>query len=257
MAEQKKKKQEAETAVVPVTQTFNALQSIDDLKEVVEANFGHRAASVFDLERIGVGTGGTIAYNISDELEGDDVVKEFEAMIAFWTDKRAYWVESYEDAGGGSPPDCSSEDMVRGIGSIPGDENSSRLCETCPMNQFGSDPREGGRGKACREMISMFLLRQGREDRLFPSMLIVPPTSLQPVSRYMMALTSRGLPYYGALHRFTLERDRNAAGLEFSKVKMGLVRMLSPEEKKAVKAYSDAMRPTFERVKPDYSDVAG
>jgi hypothetical protein len=245
MTEKKKKE---ETALVPVTERFDALRvNPDELKEVVDANFGTRTASVFDLERIKVGTGGATAYTVTDELDGEDVVKEFEAMIAFWKDARSYWAQPLDESGGGAPPDCSSEDMVTGYGTFE-DGSTCRKCESCPYNQWESDPK-GGRGKACKEMIIMFLLRTGREERIFPSMLVAPPSSISNISGYMMGLTSRGLPYYGVTHRFTLEGDTNAAGIRYCKVKLLPGRDLTSEERKSLRAYGALMRPTFEKVK--------
>ena len=63
----------------------------------------------------------------------------------------------------------------------------SKPCATCPMNQFGSDPK-GGKGKACKEMRRLFILQKGD---MYPSIMNVPPTSLRQWDAYVSALLSK------------------------------------------------------------------
>jgi hypothetical protein len=144
---------------------------------------------------------------------------------------RAYWKESFDETGGGTPPDCVSEDGETGIGA-PGGE-----CAGCPLAQFGS--AEKGSGKACSEKRLVFM---ALPDEILPVCFKAPPTSLKNAKSYLMGLTSRGKKLYEVLTAITLEKDKSKSqGITYSKMvfrKVGDVR-----NKELIAAYATAIKP--------------
>ena len=91
----------------------------------------------------------------------------------------------------------------------------------------------------------MFVLRLDKPEVVFPSVLRAPPTSLKPVRRYMMGLAARGVPYFAALHKFSLEPATNPAGISYSTIRMSFVRKLEDAEIESLKGYAEMMKQTF------------
>lgn len=73
-------------------------------------------------------------------------------MILYNHASNAYWPEGkeYDD---NEPPLCQSVDGKQGYGEPGG------ACATCILNRFGSSAT--GRGKACKNMRVLYLLRSG------------------------------------------------------------------------------------------------
>ena len=71
----------------------------------------------------------------------------------------------------------------------------------------------------------------------------------------MRAITRRAIPFYGAVHRFSLTPEKNAQGIDYASIKISFVRKLEPAEVDALKDYASAMKPTFGDLRPD-SDLA-
>ena len=236
--------EEKKNAIVPVTETFLALKDTTTLTEVVEANMSGRSARWTDLERIKIPSGGAPVYMIEDALDGISTCQDFEAVMVWYNDSRTWWAESIEDGGAGNPPACTSEDLHYGDGyNTRPDELGRHECRICPNNRFGAAPIDTDNW--CKESRQMFLMRLEKEDSFFPSVLVAPPTSLKPIQKYMMAITSRAIPFYGAVHKFSLTPEKNAQGIDYASIKIGFVRRLEPSEVDAVKNYASAMKPTF------------
>jgi hypothetical protein len=221
-----------ETGMVSVDH-FQALAVGGDFAEVVAANIGNATIAPFDLDRIKVPAGGGLSWEVPT-LEGVTQAESIEGVIVNWRKVRSYWRESFESAGGGTPPDCSSEDGITGIGDPGGD------CVRCPLSRYGS--AENGRAQACSEKRMLFVIRQ--DDRL-PIVLTIPPSSLGRISQYFLRLLSGGVPYFGAVTRFSLEKARNKGGISYSQVVPSLVAVVSPEEQHRIHTYIEGLRPLF------------
>ena len=127
--------------VATKTAEFPALQAEPKfLKELVQDNLGGGNLSPFDLEKISIPSAGSLFWTVPT-LEGDPITtKELLGIILFVQDARAYWKQNFGESGGGTPPDCTSEDAITGHGDPGGS------CSECPYSVFGSD---GGDGQAC------------------------------------------------------------------------------------------------------------
>jgi len=220
---------------------FLALTQVDTLKELVEMNIGGGTVSAFDLDRIQIPTGGLTVWTVPT-LEGEDHPKTLDGIIIHMADPRSYWAQGFDESGGGTPPDCQSEDGVSGYGSrSEGEPEGHHSCATCPLAQFGSDHR--GRGQACKAQKAIFMLR---EDTLLPICLVLPPTSLGFAKKYFMRLLSHNVMASGVITRWELQKVQNPDGINYSRAEPSSVRPLNKSEREKVKAYTATILPYLE-----------
>ena len=175
--------------------------------------------------------GGVLQFEMeSDNPERPDYVPELEGILLFNHPANAYWPEGeeYED---NTPPLCQSVDGKIGYG------NPGGLCASCGFNTFGS--ASNGRGKACKNQRTLYLLRSGE---FVPIQISLPPTSLTPYNAfYNAAFARRQRPLYSSIVRIGLKR-MSSNGYDYSVATFCKVRDLSGEELAAVKAYADRFR---------------
>jgi hypothetical protein len=203
--------------------------------EALKSNLDGETLSPFDLDRVTIPAGGGSQWCIPT-LEGEQVAAEITGVIVAVQNCRAYWQESFDSSGGGTPPDCVSEDVVTGIG------NPGGVCQKCPMAAFGSDNR--GKGQACKQIKRLFLLRP---DSMLPLVVTLPPTSIRPAQRYLLRLAGRGLKYQGVVTRITLEKEKNSGGIAYSKAVFGMVAALDAGQAKVMEDYVKEVAPSFSR----------
>ena len=122
----------------------------------------------------------------------------------------AFWEESFDTSGGGTPPDCYSMD---GITPDPFSSiKQSNSCTACEQNKFGSD---GGRGKSCKNMKRIHLMIEGD---MLPYRLTIPPSNLKAVDLYVSLLTSKGIPYQLVKTKLSLKQVTNKDGIAYSEL---------------------------------------
>ena len=136
-----------------------------------------------------------------------------------------------------APSDDLSEDMEGLRLTFPKVKIPGGLCASCGFNTFGS--ASNGRGKACKNMRTLYLLRSGE---FVPIQISLPPTSLTPYNAfYNAAFARRQRPLYSSVVRIGLKR-MSSNGYDYSVATFCKVRELSGEELAAVKAYADTFR---------------
>ncbi|MGI9297785.1 MAG: hypothetical protein ACR2QC_07795 [Gammaproteobacteria bacterium] len=223
--------------IVPVADYAVMKRDPKEVAALLKENLGGTQIDRFALDRIKIPAGGGTIWSVPS-LEGDQGAKSIEGVVIDWFEPRAYWATSFDESGGGTPPDCASEDGLTGRGQPGGD------CAKCPLSQFGSAPGkkngEFSRGQACRQARVLFLLRP---SLLLPQVVICPPTSLGAVRQFFLRLASNMVPISRALCSFKLEEDRNADGIKYSKMLPSMVRQLGDEEAAKVESYAKNMRP--------------
>lgn len=207
-------------------------------REIITANLGNEALGVFDLDRIRKEGAAALSW-ILPSLEGDQEAREFEGIILDWRETRSYWQNAYE-GNGGSPPDCSSDDGVRGHGSPGG------ICAHCPLSKWGSTSRANSKGQACSQKRLLFVLRPGN---VLPDVVFLPPTSLIPSRKYFLRLAKAETIFHSVVTRFSLEKVKN-----YSTVEMSLARRLSPDEAAAMQALVNGLKPKLDRVQGTVED---
>lgn len=228
---------------VAVPQQFAVLQqSSERVQEVLAANLGNQQLGQFDFDRVRVPAGGGSRWTIPS-LTGETEEAEITGIVVYARDQRAYWQTAFDDGGGGQPPDCSSDDLITGIGEPGGS------CHTCPYAQFGSS---NGRGQACKQIRLLFVLR---EHDVLPVVVVVPPTSLGPMKKYFVRLASQMKPYYGVITRLVLEKATNATGIKYSRILPNCVDILDEETTARIAEYRKGIEHAMQQIAVEARDV--
>lgn len=237
----------AKDLAVKQTAEFPALaQDIRALQEAMSENLGGAAISPFDLDKVQIPSGGGLAWTVPT-LEGETSSPDVTGIIVHVQNARAYWAQAFGESGGGTPPDCTSDDAVNGIG------NPGGKCADCPYAQFGSDSRH--RGQACKLIQRLFLLRPGD---MLPMVVNLPPGSLKNARKYLLRLVSNGIKVSGVVTKIALEKDKNQDGIVFSKATFAMVGRLDAEQAEKASSYGKALAPAFRRVPiEDFEAVGG
>lgn len=230
-----------ETSIEPFIERFPVLAAdLDGLAETMAENLDEDGLSRFDLESIKVGPGGAPGYMI-EHGEERDTLKEFTALIVHKHKCRSFWKAGPDDNEvQGTNPDCASNDGKYGFGDI-GDKRgeTTRECRRCAKAQFGTGKR--GRGQACKQQVAVYLYRDGAK-KLFPSQLLIPPTSLKPFKSYCERLVEHNIKLSRAVHRFHTRGEKNPDGKAYTVLQVELVRELSKEELAPVSSLCNCMR---------------
>ena len=231
----KKETEIAKAEQTGLTARFPVLDPKSDAAAVIRCNMGEEDITPGDLVRVKVPSGGGSLWEVPT-IHGAEGAKELKGILINLQRRRAYWPGSdpTNDA-----PQCSSVDMKIGKGD-PGGE-----CDACPLNEWGSavnDKGEETRGKACKETVLAFLLREG--DKL-PIVVSFPPGSLKDFKSWRLQLP---VPYYFAEVSLTLDVDKNDAGTAYSKIHTSLVRVLEEDERENVVDYVETMQAMFSKV---------
>jgi hypothetical protein len=226
----------ASTALAERPQFAVLAEGADQIAAALAENLSGEQVGPNDLDRIRIPAGGGRSWTVPT-LNGEEDVKEFTGVIVGSKIVRSYWASEF--TGEGNPPDCFSDDGTTGHGTPGG------ACQTCPFNDWGSAK---GAGKACKERRLLFVLREG--DRL-PVVVALPPASIQPFRKYLMRLSSQGLPYSSVITSFQLEQDKNGTGIVFSKARLAVAGMLDSDAAAGIRAYADVIKPLLARVRDD------
>ncbi len=141
-------------------------------------------------------------------LPGDEKAENFSGDILDTNNVNAWWKVSFDESGGGSLPDCYSNDGIKP--SPAGEAIQAEWCAKCEQNAFGSS---GGRGKACKNMKRVHIRLEGT---YLPYRLTLPPSNLRAISDYITGVSSKGFPYQAILTEFSLGEKQNKEGIKYS-----------------------------------------
>ena len=181
--------------------------------------------------RIKIPGGGHLQFEIpSGNPDVPDYAPYLEGVILYNHSAYTLWPEGseYDED---TKPLCSSVDGKTGIGEPGG------ACATCPMNAYGS-ARDGGRGKACKNMRDIYLLRSGE---YMPLQISLPPTSIKPFKEFLnRAFVYRRRATYGSLIQIALKKENN--GNDYSVATFRLVRDFQGDELAQIRAYANVFK---------------
>lgn len=236
-------------------ETYPALAPDEETLELLEENLGA------DGENIGIGNFKRVKVPGSEldawmiQRAGKSVAEEeLTGIVVAWKARRSMWLNGEPD---GSRPDCHSLDNKRpvslGLYGPQGEraaQNPGGKCRTCPMAQFGSDPK-GGRGTACKEQRLLFLVVPGS---MFPLVVHIPRTSIKGVQDFMLDLLDARKKYSQVEVGLKLAKDKNKAGQEYNRVALRRIRDLEPGECDATKLYGDQIKALIEEVMVDFDN---
>jgi hypothetical protein len=210
-----------------------------EIAEMLLSASGGQRVSAFELDVLKVPSGQGAALWSVPTLSGEDEnVKSIEGIAIVMRTTRSYWKLSMEESGGGSPPDCTSQDGQTGRGDPGGD------CADCPMAEFGSAAK--GSGQACKQNSLLFLFRP---DALVPMVIKAPPTSLKPMKQFVLRLMNERVPLFGAVLSFSLQKMKGNGTPDYYQIVPSLVRKLGDEEVAQVKALREALLPVLAGVR--------
>lgn len=202
---------------------FDLGATAEAMKRTMEALKG---ASELPVPMIKVPSGGGKAFEMPGD-DGADYAKSFDGVILAAAFCNAYWDKPY-GAGGDQAPTCSSRDGLSGWDADGNEHN----CRTCPRNRMGS--REGGRGKACRNMVDLLVLLEGQA---LPARLKVPTMSIGNYSMYVArTLSPRGLQPWDVVTSFSLSGATNAGGIAYSRIEFSCAGAVDKEQVQALRA---------------------
>lgn len=202
---------------------------IEMLSEVLAENIGEGGLQLRNLVRVPMPAAGSTAWEIPDPLTGQtEMTQEIIGTWAFWQTARVYWIPTADGSLTGEPPDCSSADgkvpVPGGLFAADG-ENAARnpagRCATCPMSKWGSSTK--GKGQACAERKLLFINRPGE---LLPLYISAPPTSLDPLTAFMIPLSMRHMRHYSSFVFGLSLTKQEKNGNKYSVLKPRLVGML-------------------------------
>jgi hypothetical protein len=236
-----------EKEMLPVkVESFLALAKVEKVREVIKTNFGEAGISIWDLERIKIPAGGGMSWQVLSPTGDVTEKKVVTALMPHKREERNFWKEEFGQ-GASKPPDCYSSNMVTGNGDNGTGEIGEHDCLTCPQNQWGSNSK--GEGKACRQNIVAFLLPQGKEDHIFPTILTITPGSLKAAKGYFTDLSSRLLSYQQVVHTITLEKAQNNQKIAYARVKWQIASELTEDDIAKLIQYAETMRASFSSVR--------
>lgn len=214
-----------------------------EIAEAFAENAGDDRISAFDLDRITVPSGSGAAMWRIPTLDGEEALAALEGVIIFQRTTRAYWQKEMGETGGSSPPDCSSEDGLLGVG------NPGGTCKYCPLAAFGSGAN--GRKQACKQAKLLFVLRP---ESAIPVCVTIPPSSLGAIKKYMLRLSGFGVPYYGAVTSLSLSRTKNVDGIDYFEVVPSVDSVLSKDDTARLREVKERLEPILAAVKIDQQD---
>lgn len=214
-----------------------------DIQALVEDNLGGEQFSPNDLTRITVPAGGGTSFEVPNASGEAESLKKLAAVIVYVQKQRLYWKEAF-GSGEVTPPDCVSMDLINGHGE-PGGK-----CAECPLNEFGSG--RNGEGKACTEKRNIYILTK---DALLPYNLTAPVKSIENYRKYLVALTQRGVNIKDIVTVIGLEKDKNKAGIPYSKLIFEAGPALTADQKAKVEAFRLGFIPIIQSVSPSSYEV--
>jgi hypothetical protein len=232
-------------ATVEGTQFLTLQSDSNETIARIQDVFGEEGLSLRDMERIRLPAAGGKFWSLKD-IDGEDKASPtFEGIILTQRQVRTFWLGSFDETGGGKPPDCYSDDAVHGIGT-PGIE-----CARCPHAQFSSGK---GKSQACQLKRLMFFLLP---DTRFPAYVALPPTSQAEGKSYLYQLMNRDIMPYEVVTEFGLAAAKSDAGIAYSKVTLKRKRGLSPEEKDKIRAVAPLLIKAINAARIQAVDVDG
>ena len=180
--------------------------------------------------RAKIPAGGGKAFDIiTGDEELDTSVTSFKGVIATFHKSNALFENGSEEYEAGRPPICQSQDGFIGI-NLDGEE---RDCADCEHNQWGSS-HKGGKGKECKNMRRLYILVEGSN---VPIIMTLPPTSIKIWEEYRANLAADRKTPGDVITEFSIgQKQKNAAGKEYSIIKLKAIGSLSTETRLTVKA---------------------
>lgn len=214
------------TNLLPIVPTADELTAIrEELSDMERIPYG----------RIKIAVGGVNMFQVFEP--GDDeptAVQSVEGVIMLSHKSNGLWMKAF-GSGDSKQPDCSSMDGVTGMQTETGE---CVECASCPYNEFGSARSGEGRGKACKNMRRLYIMRRGD---VFPMVLTLPPTALSAYDNYRTKVMLGRKKMAAVMTKITLKSAANKDGVAYSTPIFEAVGVLNGVEAEAMRQYSEAL----------------
>ena len=204
------------------------------LAESIQENLEGQKIKSHELDQILVPTGKSTKWEV-EGIDGVSNVDTIDVIIISKRSERTFW----EDPDAEGPPDCQSSDGKQGH---PNKESGASCldiiggaCEGCPMNEWGSAAKGGG--KACTEKLALLALVEGQ---MLPVVIKCNTTSLKAAKKFFMRLASFSQPYYTVMTTLGLEQHKKGSN-QWNTVTFTRSRVLTPDEVEKVKSFRGMM----------------
>lgn len=230
-----------------------AVTSMPDAVDFCRTAFQEVGIKQQNLSKVKVPSGGMQAFTVA-ELGGDSYVETIDVIIAYARPNQRAWYQTlFEESGGGSRPDCSSEDGVTGygireIGAPEDTEKTTCACAACPWNEWeskrGSTP---SKGKDCAEMVYLYFFTG---EQLLPLLMVVPPTSIGEYKDYAINLMKFGRRVNTVVTTISLITEESDGGIPYSKLAFSMGGNLSAEHQERMGELATLTRENFAEFNP-------
>ncbi len=192
--------------------------------------------------RIKIAAGGVNIFQVFEPGEEEAVpAQTIEGVIMLSHKSNGLWSKPF-GSGDSKVPDCSSIDGVYGTVT---ETDEIVECASCPCNAFGSAKGGEGRGKACKNMRRLYIMRRGD---IFPMVLTLPPTALSAYDSYRTKVMLGRKKMANVMTRISLKSAQNKDGVAYSTPIFEAVGVLDGVEAAAMRAYSEALNSSAQRV---------
>ncbi len=200
-------------------------KDVKALSTIIEQNMGGEDLSRFDFPRIKVPAGGAQHLVMPD----GEPSKTVTGIIVLSHMSRAYWPTTDSDEPQmGTPPQCSSEDGVFGVGDPGG------ACVDCKFSKPGSGK---GKRQACKLMRNLYFLQPGQ---LLPAVVQCPPGSLRAIRAYIVQVSSLGRSICTLETEIGAKQEKTKTGIAYTSLTFKKKRDLEGEELEGAIGYAAA-----------------
>ncbi len=219
-------------------ETFDLQVLEGDMAEAIAEEMDGLGTIPFD--KVKIPSGGGLAFEVpTEEEDNPDMVKELVGVILYHHPINAYWQNKYD--GQNNQPDCTSYDGKTGVIVETGECVD---CANCKYNKFGSD--DNGRGKACKNMHRIYLLREGNP---VPILLTLPPSSLKSLRDYLgKKVVLKGMRSYQVVTKITLKKEQSGDGITYSRAVFTSVGTLTADKLQMAKQYAESIKASNQNV---------
>jgi len=226
---------------------------VDKIRSIIQTNIGTAEIGEFDLPRAINPSGTGAKWDIPGLGDESETVGSVEGIIVFHDEDRAYWQRSYDETGGGEPPDCRGMKDENNVWHGTGEPGG--VCVKCPHSEFTKDKDGKTVPPRCPIFRKVFLLRPGE---LMPTLFTARGGNVQQITTYLMNLTFQGrMLAHHCITKITLESTKYKSGRDWKKWKIGFVAELPDDAKAQMDQFHGMLKPMLEKVEVTQADVQG
>lgn len=220
----------------------NTMQVVPQEETLTTLLAGLQDMDRFPTGRIKIASGGVQAFEVYEPGEDEaEVAREVTGVIVLSHKANAYWDKKFGDSDDKTPV-CSSLDGETGMHRETGEVQT---CKECPYNQYGTADGGTRRGKACKNVRRLFILRPGD---ILPMILTIPPTGLAAFDKYRTRLVLMGKGANSVLTKITLKKETNKDGTAFAAPAFEALQQLPPGEVARVAKYAEMFAQSARKV---------